>query len=285
MGGSRLSLLALAPAFVGCAGTVSATTPGGDAETTTTSAIIVVERNIDPTGTGHAQTSARFLRVPSSLPTDEALRSIGAALDLPARGTCASSTPAPDDVNSDERPPFVDLVDVGTVSVEADGTETHLLPRRLPDVTDIVSGVVYARAADPGILPPATRYVLHVGGLGDLPAIDVMATAPADASDVHFSGEMTPGVLVATSGIEVSWPAEAAAESIYVDVKPAGLRCTLGDASAGGTLGHASLSSSLFDDAGTLVVHRLHREPLQALGLTAGEIRFDFARTLTYVRH
>jgi hypothetical protein len=42
--------------------------------------------------------------------------------------------------------------------------------------------------------------------------------------------------------------------------------------------------SSLLDDAGSLVVHRVHVEPLQARGIDGGELRFDFARVVAYTR-
>jgi hypothetical protein len=42
--------------------------------------------------------------------------------------------------------------------------------------------------------------------------------------------------------------------------------------------------ASLVDEAGTLVVHRMHREPLIARGLQGGEVRFDFSRSVAYVR-
>ena len=65
---------------------------------------------------------------------------------------------------------------------------------------------------------------------------------------------------------------------MYVDVRPNGVRCVLEGS------GHGSVSTMFFDDAGTLVVHRLHREPLAARGIDTGEVRFDFARTISYVR-
>jgi hypothetical protein len=73
---------------------------------------------------------------------------------------------------------------------------------------------------------------------------------------------------------------------IYADVQPAGVRCVLaGGRTAGGDgLAHSSVSTSLLDDTGTLVVHRLRREPMVAPGVDDGEVRFDFARSIPYVR-
>ena len=47
---------------------------------------------------------------------------------------------------------------------------------------------------------------------------------------------------------------------------------------------HATVPASLVDEAGTLVVHRMHREALVARGLEGGEVRFDFSRSVAYVR-
>jgi hypothetical protein len=269
---------------LGCAGTVSGSAGPGDAEARTTSAIVVVERTVDATATARAEANARFVRFAASSTADDALRAIGAAVDLPPRETCAPEVAPRGESASDEAAPVVELVDVGTVSFEADGVQTRLVPRQLPDVTDVVSGVVYARAGDPAILPAATRYRLRVGGRADLPGFDVIAAAPADPSDVRFRGEVAGTVTVSGGALDLSWTPDGAGDTLYVDVQPAAVRCTLGDGAIEGGLAHASLPSTLFDDRGSLVVHRLHREGLHAAGLASGELRFDFARSVAYVR-
>jgi hypothetical protein len=278
--------LALYPAFaLGCAGTVSGAGSAGDAEATTTSAIIVVERTVDATSSPRAEASARFVRFASSSTADEALRAIGATMGLPARDTCASEAVPRGASAAEEATPVVELVDVGSVSVEADGVETRLVPRQLPDVTDVVTGVVYARAGDPTLLPAATRYRLRIGGRAGAPAYDVTANAPGDPNDVRLQGEQSGGVGVSNgAALDVSWTPDGTGDILYVDVQPAAIRCTLGDGAIEGGLAHASLPASLFDKSGTVVVHRLHRESVRAPGLASGEIRFDFARSLAYVR-
>lgn len=278
----RLALLALAPvlpAALGCAGTVSGE-GGGDAEaTSTTSAVVSVQRSASSTEGYRAEASARFVRVTGTSSPGDALRAIGAALDLPAQGSCAALASLGDAPAAQTQ--LIELVDVGEISLEVDGAETRLAARQLPDVTDVVSGVVYARATDPALLPAGEPYVLHIGGDRGLPAVDVVATAPADPSDVQIAGEDTPGALVAAGPtIDLSWTDDGRDDTVYVDVRPSGVRCVL-DAGGRGTV-----STLLLDDAGTLVVHRLRREPLQALssrGVGTGEIRFDFARTIAYV--
>jgi hypothetical protein len=258
----------------------------------------MVERMVNATDGYRAEASARFVRVAWPYSTHDALQAIGAALDLPLVGACASIARAAG-VVSDQHAPFVELVDVGPVSLEVNGGLTRLVPRQLPDVTDVVSGVVYARAADPASLPASTRYVVHIGRPGP-EAFDVQALAPADPGNVRIAGDDGRGTVVAIApSIDFAWASDASdgtpaapprrgqnqADMVYVDIHPAAVRCVLGDgASAGAGLLHASLPASLLDDAGTLVVHRLHREALHAQGWENGEIRFDFARSIAYVR-
>jgi hypothetical protein len=276
---SVLTLLPLVPAALGCAGTVSGSPEGVDAEVaTTTSAVVAVERTTDPADGTRAQASARFMRVTGSSSPEDALRAIGASVELPARGTCATLVSLADTPVG--AAPVVELLDVGEVTLQAQGAETRLSPRQLPDVTDVVSGVVYARAVDSSLLPASAPYVVHVGGGNALQPIDVAVMAPGDPADVRIGGEES-GLLVATGAtVDLSWtPVSAGADDVvYVDVRPNGVRCVMDGA------GHGTVSTLFFDDAGTLVVHRLHREPLAAHGIDSGEVRFDFARAVSYVR-
>jgi hypothetical protein len=277
---ARLPLV-LAPAALGCATAVSSPSGPGDAEASITSAVVVVERTADATEGSRAEASARFVRVPVGSSVADALRAIGAGLDLPARGTCVGLGVRPEGVAS---APVVELVDVGEVSLEASHVETRLTPRLLPDVTDVVSGLVYARTADPSALPSATQYVAHVRGGADVPAFDVTALAPADPATVRIAGEDTPGTLAAAgTSVDFTWTPDTSGDLLYLDVQPGGARCVLDDGTAG-EAGHAAIPTSLLDDAGTMVLHRLHRETFQVPGLEKAEVRFDFARSVTYAR-
>ncbi|HEY1694465.1 MAG TPA: hypothetical protein VGG39_19985 [Polyangiaceae bacterium] len=276
-----VALLPLVPVLAGCAGTVGGNADGVDAEATaTTSAVVEVERTTGAAEGSRAEASARFVRVTAPSSVNDALRVIGASVDLPARGTCATIASLGDTAMAPAS--LVELLDVGEVTLQADGAETRLSARQLPDVTDVVSGVVYSRAAEPSLLPAGTTYAVHVAGGRGLEPIDATAVAPGDPDDVRITGEDVPGALIATgSTIELSWstPSYAANDDVvYVDVRPNGVRCTMDGA------GRGSVSTLFFDDAGTLVVHRLHRQALVARGVDSGEIRFDFARTVSYVR-
>jgi hypothetical protein len=280
--------LALSAGFSGVACSAAVSGSGAvDAEPRlTTSAVVLVERMVDPVGSSRAEASARFVRVAAPVSTEEALQAIGAALALPGAGHCAplalltaASPPA-------EPAPVVELVDVGSVSLDAEGRETRLVSRLLPDVTDVVSGLVYARTADPSLLPAETRYTVHVGGRSDLAAFEITALAPADPANVVVGGTDADGMVVASGpSLAFSWPSGAESDVVYVDIQPGALRCVLGgESTTGDALLRATVQTALLGDSGTLVVHRLRSEPLVAQGLEGGELRFDFGRALSYVR-
>jgi hypothetical protein len=281
---SIFGLIAAAPAALGCTGAVAGA-DGVDAEPVSrTNAVVAVERTSDKAEGVQAQASARFLRVSASTSTDEALSAVGASLDLPAVGTCAAvGTLAQARGSAGAPAPVVELVDVGTVSLQAAGGETLLWPRQLPDVTDVVSGVVYARAAaDPSALPPSERYVVRVGGAGLAP-LEMAAWAPGPADDIRIAGEDAGQVVASGATIDLSWAATSAGDDlVYVDVSPHDVRCVFGDT------GSASISTVFLDEQGSLVVHRLHREWTSGWatrGIETAEVRFDFARHVGYTRH
>jgi hypothetical protein len=280
---SLVALIAAAPAALGCTGAVAGA-DGVDAEPASrTNAVVAVERTSDPVNGVQAQASARFLRVSASTSSDEALSAVGAGLDLPAVGTCAAVGGLDQAPASAGGPaPVVELVDVGSVSLEAAGGETRLWPRQLPDVTDVVSGVVYARAAaDPSALPPSTRYLVRVGGAGIAP-LEMVAWAPGPADDIRVGGEDAGQVVASGTAIDLSWaPSSAGDDLVYVDVSPHDVRCVFGDT------GSASLSTVFLDEQGAVMVHRLHREWTSGWatrGIETAEVRFDFARRVGYTR-
>jgi hypothetical protein len=294
-------LAPLVPLVTGCTGAVSGAQGAGDADTMVTHAVVLIERTVDVAdtrpGTPAAQAtpatraaaSARFARVAGGVSAGDTLRAIGAALELPARGSCASIRPVEPGTAPAEPVPFVELLDVGRVSVEASGAVTALMPRQLPYVTDVVTGTVYARAAEPAVLPAGGAYRVHVAGTRDFPAFDVSATAPADPGDVSIAQEGCPGCSVKVAAgeatVDFAWP-RAATDLVYVEIQPAAVRCTLDEGPPGAAAGLArgSIASALLDEAGSLVVHRLQAAPFQVRGIDDGELRFDFARVIAYVK-
>lgn len=269
-------------AVTGCSATVAGSAEAVDAEVASrSSAVIVVERSSVAGSEGtRGEAVARFLRVRGASGND-ALRLVGANVELPPTGACvpvAALAVAPDPSSS------VQLVDVGAVTMEANGVATALNAARVPDVVDRVSGVVYARAAEADLLPARAPYTVRVaGGESELGGVVVTAAAPADPADVRVSAT--------EAGLDVTWEAPRAPgdDVIYVDVSSrvggSTLRCAFADT------GHALVGASAVGtlDDGVVAVHRLHRErfrrPLAgAAQALEGEVRFDFARTVTFTR-
>lgn len=293
-------------ALVGCAGTVPPTGEADAEASGTATAVVVVERTISAAGDStRAEAVARFVRMRSGAVDNDALRMVGAAVDFPALGSCAqvagASMPA---ASAPVR--SVALVDVGAVSLESSGVRTSLLPRRLPDVADVVSGVVYAARLDKldkmdkagsDVLPARGKYTVRAAGSPDLdvPPFTALATAPAEPSDVRLAGSeasATPiDVTAATAAptVDLAWDAgnASADDVVYVDIAGATanavVRCLYTDA------GRAAIPSAAFgaiapSEDGTLTVHRLHRDAFRAAGVDPGEVRFDFSRVVAVTR-
>jgi hypothetical protein len=281
------ALCAVSSVSMGC----SANLAGPDAvdadSTSPASAVVVVERVV---GAGDAQASAvaRFVRMRSGAVDEDALRMVGATVDFPALGTCATAAAL-------KRPGTAraaDLLDVGAMSLEANGVRTSLQTRQLPDVVDLLSGVVYATpAGNEAALPQSAVYVLRAAGAADLDVAPfaVTASAPAEPTTVRIGGQDTAEAaaitLAAGSSVEVTWEAGTPEDLVYFDVggepEPTAVRCLFTDS------GRATLSSAAFADSwttGTIAIHRLHREPFRVKGIESGEVRFDFARVVTFTR-
>lgn len=291
----RSSFLAmfLLCAGVGCSAPLSSPTEP-DAELSSSSAVVLVERTVFVDDSARAEAVARFVRMRSGAVDDDALRMIGAAIEFPTLGTCAPLAAGQPPESGPAR--AVELVDVGSIGLEANGVRTALQPRRLPDIVDLVSGVVYStRASDPDSFPSDASYVLHAAGRLDLDLapFTASATAPHEPEELRVAGQdpRAPGgiVLPSDTATSLAWTAGNRDDVVYVDVSqppppgtnsgPSNIRCLFEDA------GHAVIAANaLTSDDGTLTVHRVHREPFQAAGIDTGEIRFDFARTVSFRR-
>jgi hypothetical protein len=285
---STLGLVTAVATLVGCATNVSPTGEATDAEVSTTATAIVVVEGSTANDGSHASAVARFVKARSGIVDDDALRMVGATVDFPAIGACASLAP-----NRAAPGRTLALLDVGAVSLSASDVAIPLARRQLPDVADLVSGVVYSARAD-GV-PARSAYTLRVEGSPDLDVAPFMVTAasPGEPADLRVAGEdgrdgrRGPISLAVGSPTEITWesPLAATDDLVYVDVTStssvATARCLFPDA------GRASIPSAAFGllDEGTLAVHRLHREAFSARGVDPGEVRFDFARVVSFVRH
>ena len=288
---------------MGCSATVSASPEGADAETMQAAmAIVTVQRTVtaggpsESAGVARADAVGSFVQMRSGLVDDQALHMVRAAVDLPAKGACTALAQTWSVEATPARPVY--LADVGAVSLEIKGLDasggsakTSLAARQQPDVADLVSGVRYiARPADPASLPAGGKYVLHVAGTSAFDPFEVTATAPADLSDVRIAGQDAATSIAlsaaAEAPVEITWEPGSADDAVFVDVKSRDpnvpvLRCLFPDGSGRATI--AAWSFGGIDD-GTLNLHRLHRETFRARGIESGEIRFDFARVISFTR-
>jgi hypothetical protein len=278
LGSSSLAILA------GCTTSVepAAGEPAAEVSTTAT-AVVVVEGSTTSDGTSaRTEAVARFVRARSGAVDDEALRMVGAAVDFPAMQSCGaiSSTRA-----SASR--ALSLLDVGGVTLFAGDGVAALQPRQLPDVADLVSGVVYSARAE--ALPSKSDYLLRVDGApgSDVPAFAVSATSPGEPDDVRIGGDdgRAGAAWVALGGpTELTWEPGNGDDVIYVDLAATAAapstRCLFDD------VGRATLPATAFGAIadGTVAVHRLHRESFRAHGVDPGEVRFDFARVVSFAR-
>jgi hypothetical protein len=191
----------------------------------------------------------------------------------------------------------VTLLDVGGVSLTTPGSSgevrTSLQARQLPDVADLVSGVVYSARGDRGeALPSRGSYLLRVEGSMELDVapFTVPATSPGEPTDVRVAGEDgKSGAVAITQGapVLVTWEPGSGEDLVYVDVsdgasaqRASTIRCLVTDG------GKAALPAGAFSaiEYGNVAVHRLHREAFRARGVDRGEVRFDFARVVSFVR-
>jgi hypothetical protein len=284
----RTPILPLGAASIIALGGCSVQAAGGDSAdaeaSTQATAVVVVERTAGPGDAARAEAVARFVQMRAGAVDDQALRMVGAAVDFPAVGACAPAGAARPLTEAPAR--AVKLADVGVVFLEANGVKTNLVARQVPDVADLVSGVVYTARAEAS-LAPRTRYVLRSGGTAEIDAFDVAALAPSEPAELQVGNQDGHGAiaLAPSAGAELTWAWEPSDDLVYVDIASSDsstpvMRCLFGDT------GHATVPASAFGAAeqGTISVHRLHREAFRARGLDSGEIRFDFARTVAFTR-
>jgi hypothetical protein len=246
-------------AATGCSAVVGSGADS-DAQSTSVTGVVVVDRTVS-SDTTRGEASARFVRIRGAI-DDGTLRLVGAGLDLPPTGECAV-------VGDQAALRSVELLDVGSISIEAAGTGANvaLAPRQVPDVVDLVSGTMYSARIDEASVPSDAEVAVVVGGSADVPAFSVRAKTPEPPDGVALSS-------LDGASADLTWTPTG--DAIYVDVGAS--RCSFADD------GRASVPTSLFADEGVLTVHRIRSEQLSIPGLDGGELRFDFARTISYHR-
>lgn len=272
--------LLIGPLLGGCSATIAGTPEAADADATSVTGVVLVEQSGSAADGAHAEVSARFLRVHGAV-DEGALRLVGAALDVPPLGECAALTGG--DVATTSR---VELLDVGALTLESGTSHATLQPRRVPDIIDLVSGVLYTARTE----ALGGKVTLRAtGGALDVAPFTVEANAPSELRGLHLGGveahDGEPVQLASAGPVELTWlaPATEAGDSVYVDVSnlhgTVTLRCAFADE------GHGTLPASSSRDDGSVSVHRVRREPLVRAGIERGEVRFDLARVVAFRSH
>jgi hypothetical protein len=267
---------------VGCSGAVASTS---DASTTSTQALLSVERTAsaaDPTGSARTHASAYFLRMQAGADQGMAARLVGASVVLPPMGQCAAV-----EVLGDQGMPLaslgpVDLVDVGEVALEASEARATLAARAFPDVVDLVSGVVYTTrdlVANP--LPLQGAYTFRISGSQVVPPMELVGRAPGPIDDFAVGGVPlhADAIALPRDNVSITWRPQPGADLVYVELASAEdgplerVRCTFANSGVG-QIAQAALPKAASQ---TITVHVVHREPVAAAGIDSGEIRFDLA--------
>ncbi|MEO7114093.1 MAG: hypothetical protein ABI183_26875 [Polyangiaceae bacterium] len=280
----KLLAASLVLPLIGCTGTVES--PGApDADSSELAAAISLETTsyADDATPSHSTAVARFIRARSTidLPT---LKMLGASIDLPPNGTC-SAAPTP----TGSAGHGVELVDVGAINIDAAGHDAFLAPRNLPDMDDLVWGVVYSARAygtDALLSGPIS---IRVAGSKDVGAFSIDVADLQAPANVTFDGDaLAPIIFRSNEDLHASWtPTPASTDIIYfeIDNGTETLVCAYDD-SGSADLPASVLRTSTQGSApgnGTLTIHRLHREAVIAHGVDDGEARFDFARVYDFV--
>ena len=258
----RLALLPVASSLLAFAAGCAVQAESREEEATQTAALVHLERQ-----EGSSHVVARYVR--AARVTPEAVRATGGTFELPALGQCS-----PLDAHATGQVAPVELVAAGTTTLLQGESVVDLVPRSVPDMSDLVSGFVYSKTADLAA-GPAT---LLLAGTTEPIAIEL----PAALTNVAVEGQRSALDLEgASSAVHVTWDTAAAShESLVVaDVHgaPIATRCTLEDTGAG------ELDRSLFGAQGTLVLRRLvhvelEREPFQRVVVDS-----ETSRTLPYL--
>lgn len=219
----------------------------------------------------HAQAEvvARYVRAIAV--DDDTLRVTGATLELPAPGTCVEPN------GHGVRPSSVELVAAGATTLQQGEQKLGLLPRRLPDLSSLVSGVFYTATATE-LAPGEASMVL--AGLEQ----PVSFLVPRPIDDLRIDGHAleqgaTARIDVDGGPLQLDWRTEPG-ELVAVDVvgEQGTTRCSF-DAGVARVLGR-----ELFAEQGVLVLRRITQSESHADPFARIVIHAETSLSLAYVR-
>jgi hypothetical protein len=238
--------------------------------------ILFVER-ISDSGGSRVHVGGRFYRSQGVRP--ESLRELVGAPPSGAISGCTERSVMGDGIDATQAE--VQLLDVGAIDARAEAVVARMAPHRLPDLWNVVSGVVYGLE---GELPAGAWQFSNPGDPAtQRGAFDVTGAPPEPLSDVRLGDDALPlasGRAIALprrGGLSLRWARGAAADRVAVVFEGAGtLSCGARD---DGTLDLDALQvdrvRELLRQGGTVSVHRLRVVPFVMSGIDRATLVFD----------
>lgn len=267
------SLVAVAGAL-GCTGAGPDATLDADVATRT-EGVVFVERVSEAGGT-RVHVGGRFFRSQGvsadSLPELVGAPPGGASVGCAERGAVAEAL--------DSAHAEVQLLDVGAIEARSDTFSARMSPHRLPDLWNVVSGVVYGLDGD---LPLGAWQFSAAGDPAtSRGAFDVSGAPPEAIADLRI-GEAevsSPGSVVSLArrgGLAVRWSRGAPADRVAVVFEGAGtMSCgARDDGSFDLDPAAADRVRELLRQGGTVAVHRLRTVPFAVSGIDRASLVFD----------
>ncbi len=245
------------------------------------SGVLFVERTLGG-ATEDVQVGARFQRVVGL--ADDALPDLVGTPVIPRVGACVERTSPSATTDATAASAEVRLLDVGPVDVRAGDLPVRLLPRRFPDLWNVVSGVLYGVA--PVALPQgAWRFTAQGDARSGVGAFDVEGQAPDDLMGVRVGEVPLPlpsnsaAVLPRHGALNVRWNRGYTDDKIAVVFEGAGTMVCGARDEGWLDIDAATMDrvADLLRNGGTLSVHRLRARPFTATGLDGASLVFDLA--------
>lgn len=280
---SSAACFVLGAVVLGCASQPEYTT---DEDQGSTHALIEIQRSRTVSSTDESaddqpvrgEALAGFMQVPADVDVGSARQLIGLELALPDMSQCVTRTRAGDadqPVATSER---LELLDVGDVSLVADGKSTTLAPMAFPTVTDLISGVLYTTrdlSAEP--LPAGVQYSVRTAG-GAVSAVDLNGSAPSELAGVTVGGVPLADVtrISPSAPIDLTWAVGDAGDVVYVELSADGSDpavCAFQDDFGVGSVPAGAFAGS---GPGRFSLHRVRAREFASDDIESAELRFDF---------
>jgi hypothetical protein len=175
----------------------------------------------------------------------------------------------------------VQLLDVGAIDARADALAARMAPHRLPDLWNVVSGVVYGLD---GELPSGAWQFTGAGDpVTQRGAFDVSGAPPEPIADLRLGDDPLPlangaaASLPRRGGLSLRWARGSSADRIAVVFEGAGtMSCGARDDGAFDLDGpQVERVRELLRQGGTVSVHRLRVIPFAMGGIDRASLVFD----------